>query len=107
MGHGDDNYRVRDIAEIVASKFPGCEVTVGDLGGDNRSYRVNFDKIHSRLPGFSCEWDAEKGAGQLRELFERIDMGADRFQFRSFTRLKQLEYLISTRQVDSELFWKH
>lgn len=106
VGHKDDNYRVRDIAAIVASHFPGCEVTIGDSAGDTRSYRVNFDKITNQLPGFKCEWNADRGAAQLRELFERIDMSADTFKFRAFTRLKQLEYLIRTRQIDDRFFWK-
>src|SRR5262245_11266845 len=49
VGASSENYRVRDIAQIVAEQFPGCEVTVGPPGGDNRSYRVNFDRIHREL----------------------------------------------------------
>jgi hypothetical protein len=56
----------------VAAEFPGCEVTVGPSGGDNRSYRVNFDRIHRELPGFTCRYTAKDGARQLREVFERI-----------------------------------
>ena len=47
-----NNYRVRDIAEIVAAEFPGCELTFGDPSADNRSYRVTFDKIREVLPGY-------------------------------------------------------
>jgi nucleoside-diphosphate-sugar epimerase len=100
------NYQVKDIAKIVGDTFPGCEVTLGSSGGDNRSYRVLFDKIHERLPGFSCDWDAVKGAQQLRKLFERIDMQKETFEFRAFTRLKQLEYLVRTGQLDSGFYWK-
>jgi nucleoside-diphosphate-sugar epimerase len=107
VGHSGDNYRVREIAEIVGGSFPGCEVTMGSSGGDNRSYRVNFDKIHKQLPGFKCDWDARKGAAQLRELFERIDMPKDVFEFRAFTRLKQLQFLIRTKQIDGEFFWRY
>lgn len=107
VGHNKDNYRVREIAEIVGEAFPGCEVTMGSSGGDNRSYRVSFDKIHQRLPGFRCDWDARGGAQQLRELFERIAMPSEIFQFRAFTRLKQLEFLIKTRQVDEEFYWRY
>ncbi len=107
VGHSGDNYRVREIAEIVGNEFPGCEVTIGTSAGDNRSYRVNFDKITHQLPGFKCEWDARKGAAQLHELFQRINMPAETFQYRAFTRLKQLEYLIRTKQVDAEFFWKY
>jgi nucleoside-diphosphate-sugar epimerase len=105
VGDSNANYRVREIAEIVGVTFPGCEVTIGKNGGDNRSYRVSFDKILTKLPGFSCDWDAEKGARQLREVFERIDMAPEMFEFRAFTRLKQLEFLNRTKQVDAELFW--
>jgi len=106
VGHNGDNYQVKEIAQIVGDIFPGCSVSLGDSGGDNRSYRVNFDKIHENLPGFQCEWDAQAGAKQLHEIFERISMTDDVFNFRPFTRLKQLEYLINTAQIDDEFFWK-
>jgi nucleoside-diphosphate-sugar epimerase len=107
VGHNEDNYQVRDIAAIVSKAFPDCEVTMGNSGGDNRSYRVRFDNISGRLPGFSCDWTAEKGAVQLRDLFERIDMTVDTFEFRAFTRLKQLEYLIRTQQIDEDFMWRY
>ena len=69
VGWNTENYRIRELAEIVERVFPGCEVTVGQSGGDNRSYRVSFDKIHARLPGFGCRWDAQRGAEELRQLF--------------------------------------
>ena len=47
----DANYQMREVAEVVAEAFPGSELSLGERGGDNRSYRVSFDKIHSVLPG--------------------------------------------------------
>ena len=105
VGSTEQNYRVRDIAEIIAETFEGCSLRFGEAGSDNRSYRVSFDKIHDRLPGFSCAWDARKGARQLRDLFERIDMQGEVFLYRGFTRLKQLEHLLRTRQIDKEFYW--
>jgi nucleoside-diphosphate-sugar epimerase len=106
VGGNAENYRVRDIAEIVAAAFPGCEVTFGPTGGDNRSYRVSFDKIHRHLRDFSCAWTAKDGAAQLRELFEMIEMSSETFAFRAFTRLQQLQYLQRTRQIDDRFFWR-
>lgn len=106
VGQNADNYRIREIAQLVAEEFPGCEVSAGPSSGDNRSYRVNFDRIHAELPGFSCRFTARDGARQLREVFERIQMSADTYQFRAFTRLKQLKYLQATRQIDGEFFWR-
>ena len=105
VGQNSDNYRVREIAEIVGDVFTGCEVTFGSLDGDSRSYRVAFDKIHERLPGFECKWSALSGAKQLQRVFERIQMPEETFEFRAFTRLKQLRYLMETHQLDGDLFW--
>ncbi len=105
VGSEENNYTVRDIAEIVAAEFPGCEVTFGPPSADNRSYRVAFDRIREVLPGYTCDWDAKRGAAQLREVFERIDLDAATFTGRGHTRLAQIEYLMRTRQVDDELFW--
>ena len=105
VGQNGDNYRVREIAAIIAAEFPGCEVTTGPSGGDNRSYRVNFDKIHNKLPGFRCRYTAKDGAQQLHQLFQRIGFSDEMYKYRAFTRLKQLQYLQKTKQVDSELYW--
>ena len=104
VGDSDHNYRVRQIAEIVADVFPGCELTFGD-GSDNRSYRVSFEKINTKLPGFACEWNAERGARQLRSVFEAIDMSDSVFQSAPFTRLKRLEELLNTKQLDQDFYW--
>ena len=100
------NYRVKEIAGVVAETFTGCQLSFGAPGQDNRSYRVSFEKIRKHLPGFSCAWDARKGAQQLVALFKKIDMPQEVFQHRTFTRLKQLEYLIRTRQINEEFFWR-
>lgn len=106
VGASDENYRIREIAAIVADAFPGCEVTAGPASKDNRSYRVSFEKISTRLPGFACHWTAKKGAEELCGIFKRIAFEAHQYEFRAFTRLKQLKYLLATGQVDEDLFWR-
>jgi len=105
VGDTKENFRVREIAEIVGAAFPGCKTTFGDSGGDNRSYRVSFDKINSNLPGFSCEYTAQKGAEELFNVFEKIDMDTEIFNANPYTRLKQLKFLLNTNQLDSNLHW--
>lgn len=106
VGHTRENYRVRELAQIVAEEFPGCEVTVGPPSGDTRSYRVSFDRIHRELPGFTCRRTAREGARQLHQLFERIQMTPETYHFRAYTRLRQLQYLQSTQQIDAQFFWR-
>jgi nucleoside-diphosphate-sugar epimerase len=106
VGATRENYRIREIAEIVAHAFSGCEVSAGPPSGDNRSYRVSFDKIRSKLPGFQAGWTARRGAEELRKLFERIEFLPQTFEFRAFTRLKQLKYLQRTGQINEDLMWR-
>ncbi|MEL6162693.1 MAG: SDR family oxidoreductase [Cyanobacteria bacterium J06628_3] len=105
VGDTANNYRVKEIAEFVAEAFPGCKLSFGDNASDNRSYRVSFEKINTVLPGFKCDWNARLGAKQLAEVFNQIDMTEEVFFSRGFTRLKQLEYLIRTQQIDKDFFW--
>ncbi|HEY9742002.1 MAG TPA: SDR family oxidoreductase [Coleofasciculaceae cyanobacterium] len=105
VGDTSNNYRVKEVAEIIADVFKGCALSFGDQGADNRSYRVSFEKINSTLPGFKCDWNAQRGAEQLYNLFQQIDMTKETFESRGFTRLKQLEYLIRTQQIDKDFFW--
>lgn len=105
IGSNTQNYRVKEIASQVQASFPNCNIRFGANGHDNRSYRVCFDKVKRHLPEFECAWDAEKGVRQMRRLFDRIALSKEDFERRPFTRLKQLQYLIETKQVDGSLYW--
>jgi nucleoside-diphosphate-sugar epimerase len=106
VGTAEQNYRVREIATVVARVFPGCALTFGPPSGDTRSYRVAFDKIQARLPGFRCRWDAVAGARELRDFFDRVKLTRETFEFRAFTRLRQLEHLLATGQLGERFRWR-
>jgi nucleoside-diphosphate-sugar epimerase len=105
VGSNDQNYQVKEVAKKVAKVFPDCRLTFGSHS-DNRSYRVNFDKIRGHLPEFKCEWNADKGVEQFYQLFRQINVTLETFEYRAFTRLKQLKYLIATGQIDKDFFWR-
>ena len=105
VGADGGNYRIREIAEIVARTFPGCELTIGQSGGDTRSYRVSFAKIRRHMPDFETSWDAERGARQLKATFDRIGLTREMFEAAPYTRLKELRNLQDTGQIDPELRW--
>jgi nucleoside-diphosphate-sugar epimerase len=107
IGPEGGNRRIRDVAEIVAGVFQGCKVTFAPGGGpDTRTYRVSFARAAKELPGFSCDWDLERGARELRDLFDQVDLSEETFRFRGFTRLKQIEYLLRTGQIDESFYWR-
>jgi nucleoside-diphosphate-sugar epimerase len=107
VGDSAENYRVREIAQIVAETFPGCSLSLGAGDQDNRSYRVSFEKIRRHLPDFRCQRTARTGAEQLRSVFEQIGMPPETFGHRNYTRLKQLQHLIRTQQIDADFFWRN
>jgi nucleoside-diphosphate-sugar epimerase len=106
VGSDENNYTVREIAETVSAEFPGCVLTFGPPSADNRSYRVAFGKIHQVFSDFRTAWDVSAGAAQLHRVFTSIAMDPETFQGRGHTRLKQIEHLLKTGQVDERLFWK-
>ncbi len=106
VGDSDGNYQIREIAEIVGRVFPDCEVTVGERGADERSYRVSFAKIREILPDFTCDWDAERGAAELLDVFSAVGLTEEDFRSRAFTRLKQIEYLRGSGQIDDAFYWR-
>jgi nucleoside-diphosphate-sugar epimerase len=106
VGKTSENYQVREIAEIVAEVFPGCDLIFGANDSDNRSYRVSFDKIATYLPGFQCRHDVVIGARELHAVFERIGLSHAIFESRAYTRLKQVQYLRDTSQIDEHFFWQ-
>jgi nucleoside-diphosphate-sugar epimerase len=106
VGDSKENYQIKTVAEIISTTFPGCSLSIGDRGGDKRDYRVSFDKINSKLPGFKTEWTVKKGAEQLLEIFSRIKMTKEVFESDPYTRLKQISHLIESQQIDADFFWK-
>lgn len=107
VGSGECNYQIKDIADIVARTVPGCDTIVGPSGGDTRSYRVSFSKINSMLPGFRCQWTVERGASDMRDIFQRIGLTREAYEAPPYTRLKRLHELLARDELDANLFWKH
>jgi nucleoside-diphosphate-sugar epimerase len=106
VGDTKENYQIRDIANIVSDIFPGCTLSLGESSGDDRSYRVSFEKINKYLPDFKCQRNVMTGTQQLLELFEKTCMSKEIFEFPAYTRLKQLKHLLNTKQINTELFWR-
>jgi len=106
VGDSKGNYQIAEVAAIIKELFPDCDVRLGTSDGDTRSYRVSFDKINTKLPGFSCGWDVRAGVLELKKLLAGIDFTNKQFESRDFTRLKQMLHLLSSGQIDSRFYWK-
>lgn len=106
VGNNNSNYQIKEVAEIVADVFTGCTISFGNSDGDTRSYRVNFDKINSRLPGYKSTRTVREGVEDLKHVFDTIKMTPEIFSFRAFTRINELMHLKETGQINDKLFFK-
>jgi nucleoside-diphosphate-sugar epimerase len=106
-GDTSANYLVRDLALIVADVVEGSEVTFAEgAGTDPRSYRVDFSKIASVLPGFQCKWDARSGAEALASAYRAAGMDEALFTGDRFIRLARLRTLLAGGLLDKNLQWQ-
>ena len=74
-------------------------------GADQRTYKADFSKWARTFPDCEFEWTPERGAAELREAFEAIDLTLEDFEDKRFTRLKWLSHLLDSGAVDGELRW--
>jgi nucleoside-diphosphate-sugar epimerase len=104
VGQTSHNYRIREIAEVVAQTVPGCRLEIAqDAGPDKRSYRVNFDKIARTLPDFKPQWDVRKGAEQLYAAYRSARLTRGDFEGARYQRIGQIKRLMSRGDIDRGL----
>lgn len=98
------NYRMRDIAEIVADVVPNCRIEMApDAGPDKRSYRVSFEKIERVLPAFKPQWDARRGAEQLYAAYRRSGLTLEEFEGPRYQRIGHIQRQMSDGLLTPDL----
>lgn len=106
VGRNEENFRVRELADIVAEVVPGCKVEYVPGGGpDLRCYRVNFDKIGKFVPTFRPQWTARKGARELYESFLAGGLNADDVNGGRYVRISEIRRLQHAEQLGDTLRW--
>jgi len=108
VGQNKENYRIRDMADVVKSIIPGCEIEYTyEHGPDSRTYKVSFDKISTILKDFfSPEWDINKGVRQLYEAYKAHGLTYEEFTGNKYVRLNQVKNLVRQKRLDRNLFWR-
>ncbi len=104
VGQTAHNYRIRDLAEIVASVVPGCDIDFAEgAGPDTRNYRVSCEKIRRVLPAFKPQWDARKGAEQLFAAYSNSGLKLDEFEGPKYLRIAHIKKLLAEGAIDLSL----
>jgi nucleoside-diphosphate-sugar epimerase len=107
VGLTEENYQIRQLAEIVAETVPGCHVEYAQDGEpDKRSYRVDFGKLARVLRNAKPQWNARQGAKQLYEAYVKTGLCFEDFEGPRYKRIDHLKQLLSTGRLDATLRWR-
>ena len=107
VGASAENYRIRELAEIVEEVVPGARASFAEGGGpDKRSYQVDCSKIARVLPEFEPRWTVRRGVEQLREAYVRNGLTFEEFTGTRYLRINRVRELQEAGRLDDELRWR-
>jgi nucleoside-diphosphate-sugar epimerase len=106
IGQNSENYRVRDLAEIVRETVPDCRIEYAkDAEPDKRNYRVNFDKLKQTFPNFSLKWNAKLGAQELLQAYQKVGLKLEEFEGPRYKRIDHIKNRLREGRLDANLRW--
>lgn len=106
IGTTTENYRVRELAEIVRDVVPGCHIEFApDAGPDKRCYRVDCNKIAKALPEYKPQWTARRGVEEIYEALCAIGLTLEEFEGVRYQRIAHVKQLVSDGKLSDTLYW--
>ena len=107
VGVSQENYRIRELADIVEETVPGCRIEYAKDGGpDKRCYRVDCSKIARVLPEFKPQWNARDAAIQLHEAYKKVGLCLEDFEGIRYKRIDHIKHLLETKRLNKTLRWE-
>ncbi len=104
IGQNEENYRVRELADMVRELVPGSKVRYAEGGGpDLRCYRVDCSKVRRSVPEFQPRWSVRKGIEELLDAYRRNGLTEEAFLSSRYLRIKRVMELKGEGQLDADL----
>lgn len=104
VGRNEENYRVRELADMVREAIPGSEVQYAEGGGpDQRDYRVDCSKIQRLIPEFKPQWTVRRGIEELLGAYRQYGLTSEEFLSSRYLRIKRVTELQASGELDQEL----
>lgn len=106
IGATEENYQIRDVAEIVADVVPESAVTLSDDAvNDPRSYRVTCAKFETTFPSARPTWTVRKGVEELYEAFQMHGLTLSDLEGDRYMRIRHIRRLMAEERIDNDLRW--
>ena len=104
VGSTSENYRVREVAEIVGSIVPDCVVTFADdAGPDARNYRVSCERLVEAFPEYESKWTVPAGVQQLYDAYVRNGLDEEILHSARIMRIAHVRALLASGRLTPEL----
>jgi len=104
VGRNEENYRIREVAEMVADAVPGSRITFAEgAEADLRTYRVDFSKLATGVPAFRPRWTVRGGVEQLVRAYRENHLTLGEFLGPRFTRLERINQRLRQGSLDASL----
>ncbi len=100
----DENYRVSELAELVAQTVPGSRVEFqAGYIHDKRNYRVSGERLLQALPELRFDWDVRRGAQQLYDAYIAQQLQPGDFEGPRYQRLAHLKAALAAGRIRTDL----
>jgi len=105
VGSTEENYKIREVAELVGGVVPDSEVTFSDEAfNDLRNYRVSCDKLADAV-GFQTKWTVPDGIRELYEAYRANGLTLEDLEGNRFMRIKRVAELLDSGRLGADLAW--
>jgi nucleoside-diphosphate-sugar epimerase len=104
VGSTAENYRIREVADMVRDVVPGSKVSyAADGGPDLRCYRVDCDKMARLLPTFQPNWTVRDGIEELYAAFRERKLAITELEGSRYVRLARIRERLADGSIDGSL----
>ena len=106
VGRNEENYRIREVADLVEEIVEGSKVTYAEDGGpDKRCYRVDCHKIVETLPAYRPQWTVRRGVEELYAAYRAVGLRREDLEGSRYLRIEHILKMIAAGRLDSDLRW--
>jgi nucleoside-diphosphate-sugar epimerase len=104
VGVPGENFRIRQIAEMVKETVPNSELRFEEgASADTRNYQVDCSRLPASVPAFKTSWTVQKGIQECYESFTKSGVTLEEFEGIRYKRIDHVRNLIQGGILDEKL----